>query len=329
MRTRRSADRPSRRKRVSSCECCKSGPSSASPSRNTVTASSNETPCFAALASAFRGSHSNTYLVYTECRMRPGAEHPFPAPSKCVKKNRGAAATPHGVRSAPGAGFRRSLCLHNGSKNRVDFGVREANREDSVTASKVARISSLRQKRASLENFPNCRDEAATPGASTIRLAALRAARSWQVATRRPRAARSWQAASSDGTANGALSEARRAESKGRVEGLAANLPRTSSNLECPSVYIVKCADGSLYVGSTSDVESRVQRHNDGFGCHYTASRRPVALAYSDELRTLPDALRREKQVKRWTAAKKQALIDDRLVDVKALSQRRRRPRNA
>jgi hypothetical protein len=34
---------------------------------NTVIASSNETPCFAALASAFRGSHSNTYLVYTEC----------------------------------------------------------------------------------------------------------------------------------------------------------------------------------------------------------------------------------------------------------------------
>ena len=49
------ADRPSRRNRHSADECCRSGPSSASGSRKTVTASSNETPCFAALASAFRG----------------------------------------------------------------------------------------------------------------------------------------------------------------------------------------------------------------------------------------------------------------------------------
>ena len=55
------------RNRDSADECCRSGPSSASGSRKTVTASSNETPCFAALASAFRGSHSNTYLVYTKC----------------------------------------------------------------------------------------------------------------------------------------------------------------------------------------------------------------------------------------------------------------------
>ena len=61
------ADRPSRRNRDSADECCRSGPSSASGSRKTVTASSNETPCLAALASAFRGSHSNTHLVYTKC----------------------------------------------------------------------------------------------------------------------------------------------------------------------------------------------------------------------------------------------------------------------
>jgi hypothetical protein len=67
MSTRSLADRPSRRNRDSADECCRSGPSSASGSRKTVTASSNETPCFAALASALRGSHSNTHLVYTEC----------------------------------------------------------------------------------------------------------------------------------------------------------------------------------------------------------------------------------------------------------------------
>src|SRR5881396_1598152 len=68
MSTRPSADRPSRRNRASALECCRSAPSRAWASRKTVTASSNDTPCFAALASAFRGSHSNTYLVYTECR---------------------------------------------------------------------------------------------------------------------------------------------------------------------------------------------------------------------------------------------------------------------
>ncbi len=65
MSTRPSADRPSRKNRVSAIECCRSGPSKALASRKTVTASSNEMPCFAALASAFRGSHSNTYSVYT------------------------------------------------------------------------------------------------------------------------------------------------------------------------------------------------------------------------------------------------------------------------
>lgn len=85
-------------------------------------------------------------------------------------------------------------------------------------------------------------------------------------------------------------------------------------------VYILQCADGSLYVGSTSDLESRLQRHNEGRGCHYTTFRRPVVLVYSEELSTLTAALRREKQIKRWTAAKKHALIDGRLTDLKALS---------
>jgi hypothetical protein len=70
MSTRPLRDRPSRRNRDSADECCRSGPSSASGSRKTLTASSNETACFTALASAFRGSHSNTYLVYTKCPAR-------------------------------------------------------------------------------------------------------------------------------------------------------------------------------------------------------------------------------------------------------------------
>ena len=168
MSTRRSADRPSRRKRRSSRECCASGPSSAFPSRNTVTASSKETPCLAALTSAFRGSHSNTYLVYTKCWMRQGSGVAFPAPPKMGAENSGGAGNRESAQAATGTGSWHSLRLHNVSKNQVDLGVRQRNREDSVTTPKVARISRLRQKRASRESFSNCRYEVATPGASTI-----------------------------------------------------------------------------------------------------------------------------------------------------------------
>ena len=80
----------------------------------------------------------------------------------------GGAGTREGTRVASGASSRRSRRLHNGSKNWVDFGELRRSREASVTASKVLRSSSLRQKRASLESFSNCRYEVATPGASTI-----------------------------------------------------------------------------------------------------------------------------------------------------------------
>src|SRR5215469_11128153 len=66
MRTRPSTERPNLRNRGSRAECCRSDPSSAFVSRNTVTASSKVTPCLSALIWAFRGSHSNASLVYTQ-----------------------------------------------------------------------------------------------------------------------------------------------------------------------------------------------------------------------------------------------------------------------
>ena len=94
MSTRPSAARPSRRNRASALECCRSGPSRALASRKRVTASANDTPCFAALASAFRGSHSNTYSVYTECcgiwARRTGGRRPCqrPQPSRAARRRR-------------------------------------------------------------------------------------------------------------------------------------------------------------------------------------------------------------------------------------------------
>ena len=73
-------------------------------------------------------------------------------------------------------------------------------------------------------------------------------------------------------------------------------------------VYILRCADDSFYIGETSNVERRLEKHRDG-ACIYTSTRRPVALAYSEVHPTRKAALQRERQLKGWTRAKKEALI--------------------
>ncbi len=74
-------------------------------------------------------------------------------------------------------------------------------------------------------------------------------------------------------------------------------------------VYMLRCADGSLYVGETDDLESRLVKHNDGRASKFTAARRPVALVYSERHADRGSALERERQLKRWTRRKKEALI--------------------
>ena len=74
-------------------------------------------------------------------------------------------------------------------------------------------------------------------------------------------------------------------------------------------VYAVRCADGSLYLGETNDPAERVARHNDGRGSLFTASRRPVRIVYSEAHPNRDSALARERQLKRWTRAKKEALV--------------------
>ena len=74
-------------------------------------------------------------------------------------------------------------------------------------------------------------------------------------------------------------------------------------------VYILRCADNSLYVGETGDVAARIAKHNGGQGSSFTAKRRPVSLAYSESHPNRELALRRERQLKGWTRAKKEALI--------------------
>ena len=88
-------------------------------------------------------------------------------------------------------------------------------------------------------------------------------------------------------------------------------------------VYILRCADKSLYVGHTSNVDKRVKVHNDGRGASWTACRRPVVLAFWEAQPSEEQAIARERQIKRWTHAKKLALIDGDRAKLKALAKRR------
>jgi len=88
-------------------------------------------------------------------------------------------------------------------------------------------------------------------------------------------------------------------------------------------VYILRCSDGSYYVGSTQDVTKRVQAHNDGKAATFTKMRRPVTLEYSELCESETAAVRREHQIKKWSRVKKEALIKGNMEALHQLSRRR------
>lgn len=76
------------------------------------------------------------------------------------------------------------------------------------------------------------------------------------------------------------------------------------------SVYILRCADGTLYTGIAPDVEKRLQKHNEGKGAKYTRGRTPVELVYREELPDRSEASRREYQIKQLSRGEKLLLIE-------------------
>ena len=94
-------------------------------------------------------------------------------------------------------------------------------------------------------------------------------------------------------------------------------------------IYILECADGSYYTGSTTDLGRRLQEHNRGKGSKYTRGRRPVRLVYSIQFETLAEAYRIEKQVKSWNRAKRQALIRGEFELLSELAKPRRQKRDS
>jgi putative endonuclease len=92
-------------------------------------------------------------------------------------------------------------------------------------------------------------------------------------------------------------------------------------------VYILKCADGSYYTGTTrGELEKRVTEHNAGLFAGYTSKRRPVKLAFSQAFERITDAISAERQIQGWSRAKKEALIRGDFEALPSLAKRKAKP---
>jgi putative endonuclease len=74
-------------------------------------------------------------------------------------------------------------------------------------------------------------------------------------------------------------------------------------------VYVVRCRDGSLYTGISTDVDARVARHNAGAGARYTRARGPVQLVHVERKRSRSNALKREAAIKAMSRVRKVELV--------------------
>ena len=87
-------------------------------------------------------------------------------------------------------------------------------------------------------------------------------------------------------------------------------------------VYLLICADGAYYVGHTDDLDRRLFQHGEG-QCAFTSPRRPLRLAWYEEVQTRAEARALEAQLKRWSRAKKAALIRGDVAAIRRLAKKR------
>jgi predicted GIY-YIG superfamily endonuclease len=74
-------------------------------------------------------------------------------------------------------------------------------------------------------------------------------------------------------------------------------------------LYILRCADGSYYVGQTDDIDKRLSEHSRRIGCAYTTARLPITLVFLDAFPTRSEAFCAERKIKNWSRKKKEALM--------------------
>ena len=86
-------------------------------------------------------------------------------------------------------------------------------------------------------------------------------------------------------------------------------------------MYILECADGSFYTGSTIDLDKRILEHQDGKGANHTKKRLPIKVVYVEEYLSIASAFEREKQIQGWSRAKKEVLINGELESLSGLAE--------
>ncbi len=94
---------------------------------------------------------------------------------------------------------------------------------------------------------------------------------------------------------------------------------------ENAAVYMLRCDDGTYYIGSTKgqNISHRLAQHQTGFGGSYTRARRPVELVWSQTFERFTDAFEAERRIKKWSKAKKEALIRGDWESLSALGKKR------
>jgi len=85
-------------------------------------------------------------------------------------------------------------------------------------------------------------------------------------------------------------------------------------------MYILECADGSYYTGSTIDLDLRLKQHQNGEGANHTKKRLPVELVYYEVYNRIDEAFNREKQIQGWRYEKKKALVENQEAKLPLLS---------
>jgi putative endonuclease len=102
----------------------------------------------------------------------------------------------------------------------------------------------------------------------------------------------------------------RRGEDAAPQDEVLDRMMRRSKVAEGAFLYILRCSDGSLYIGTTRTApESRIAQHDAGTFGGYTATRRPVTLVFSQWFDHITDAIENERKLKKWSRAKKEAFM--------------------
>jgi putative endonuclease len=90
-------------------------------------------------------------------------------------------------------------------------------------------------------------------------------------------------------------------------------------------LYILRLKSGQLYIGSTTDLDRRIEEHVIGHACRTTKLDPPLKLVYAESFPDFSEARRRESQVKHWSRAKKETLVSGELAKLRELSKSRKK----